>query len=265
MQDGPAARVVIVTGASTETGRAMAIAFGELGDAVVVAYHVDQAGAKETCTAVRDAGGQALMVQADVGLTPQADSLVELAVRSFGRVDVMCCHAGESASSSFLEYPDDLLDRLIASNIRGAFVSARAAARQMVAQGQGGRILLTSSITGVLGFDRATAYATTRAAIPGLTRSLAVELGRHGITVNAIVPGPILNARNLREDPRYAERWAALLPVGRVGQPRDVAAMAVFLASEEASFVTGASFPVDGGLGAIAVRPDLVAGALGET
>ncbi len=246
---------MIVTGASTGIGQAMAVAFGALGDAVVVGYHHDEAGATETCAAVREAGGRALGVQADIALTADSDALVEAAVREFGRLDVMCCHAGVTAWGSFLDVSDDQLDGVLAANVRGTFVSARAAARQMVTQGNGGRLLLTSSVTGVLAVEDASAYATTRAAVLGLTRSLALELGRHRITVNAIIPGPILNERNLGADPDYAEHWAGVLPVGRVGQPSDVAALAVFLASPEAGFITGACIPVDGGLTAISVEP----------
>jgi NAD(P)-dependent dehydrogenase (short-subunit alcohol dehydrogenase family) len=130
----------------------------------------------------------------------------------------------------------------------------------MVAQGEGGRIILTSSIQALLAIPGASAYAMTRAATMVLARNLGVELGPHRITANAILPGPILNERNLRDDPEYGERWASVLPVARVGQPRDVAAMAVFLASEDASFITGSAFSVDGGMNGLAVAPDLAVG-----
>ena len=253
-------RVVIVTGASTGIGRAMATAFGGLGDAVVVAYLRDETNAAETCEAVRDAGGRAIAVQADIAMTADSDALVARAVGEFGRVDVLCANAAEMIWRMFLDTTDADLDQLLATNIRGTYVSARAAARQMVAQGEGGRIILTSSIQALLAIPGATAYAMTRAATMVLARNLAVELGPHGITANAILPGPILNERNLHDDPEYAERWASVLPVGRVGQPRDVAAMAVFLASEDASFITGSAFSVDGGMNGLAVAPDLAVG-----
>jgi len=260
MQDRPAARVVIVTGASTGIGRAMAVAFGALGDAVVVGYRSDEAGAAATCAAVGDAGGQAIAFRADVAVTADSETLVAQALAEFGRLDVLCANAGEMVWRMFLDTSDIDLDLLLATNIRGTYVSARAAARQMVAQGEGGRIILTSSIQALLALPGASAYAMTRAAMLALARNLALELGPHRITVNAILPGPILNDRNLRDDPEYAERWAAVLPVGRVGQPSDVAALARFLASDEASFITGSAFSVDGGMNGIAVGPDLAVG-----
>jgi glucose 1-dehydrogenase len=251
-------RVVIVTGASSGIGRAMAVAFGRLRDDVVVAYHEDEAGATETCAAVRDAGGRAIAVQADISATADSENLVARALAEFGRLDVLCANAGLMIWRMFLDTTDADLDALLATNIRGTYVSARAAARQMVAQGDGGRIILTSSIQSLLAIAGASAYAMTRAATMVLARNLALELGPHGITVNAILPGPILNDRNLRDDPAYAERWAEVLPVGRVGQPADIAAMTAFLASDEASFITGSVFSVDGGMNGIAITPDLV-------
>jgi NAD(P)-dependent dehydrogenase (short-subunit alcohol dehydrogenase family) len=253
-------RAVIVTGASSGIGRAMAVAFGRLGDGVVVAYHEDEAGATETCAAVHDAGGRAVAVQADISATADSENLVVRALAEFGRLDVLCANAAQMIWRMFVDTTDADLDALLATNIRGTYVSARAAARQMVAQADGGRIILTSSIQALLALPGASAYAMTRAATMVLARNLALELGPHRITVNAILPGPILNDRNLRDDPAYAERWAEVLPVGRVGQPRDVAAMAVFLASEDASFITGSTFSVDGGMNGLAVAPDLAVG-----
>ena len=117
----------------------------------------------------------------------------------------------------------------------------------MVEQGSGGRLLLTTSVTGVRAIDGLSAYAMTRAAVEALARNLALELGPHGITANALVVGPIVNARNLADDPDYAQRWGAILPVGRAGEPSDVGALSVFLASDASAFITGASIPVDGG------------------
>jgi 3-oxoacyl-[acyl-carrier protein] reductase len=147
----------------------------------------------------------------------------------------------------FLEATEEHFDSLVAANLRSAYFSSQAAARVFVAQGGGGRLILTSSVQGSLAVPDHAAYAMTKAGVAALARNLAVELGPHGVTVNAVVPGPITNRRNLDDDPRYDDRWAEMLPAARVGAVADVAALVVFLASGAAAFITGTSIPVDGG------------------
>lgn len=243
----PAARVAIVTGASTGIGRAIAQRLAADGCAVVVGCNRDAAGAGTTVRSIIDAGGQAVTWTGDIGLDGAADDLVARAVDAFGGLDVMCAHAGITMWSPILDTPASALDTVIATNIRGTFLTVQAAARRMVQQGRGGRIVLTASVTGMRAIRGASAYGLTRAAVEALTRSLAVELGPHGITANAVIPGPITNDRNLADDPAYAEHWASIVPVGRAGEPTDVAALVAYLASEASGFVNGVSIPVDGG------------------
>lgn len=240
-------RVAVVTGGSTGVGRGIAIALAEAGAAVVVGYHHDADGAAETCAQITAAGGQAIPHAADIATPDGAQTLVSAAVDTWGRLDVMSCHAGVTSWGPFLEVTPASLDAVVATNIRGTFFSAQAAARRMVEQGSGGRLLLTASVTGVRAIANLSAYAMTRAAVQALARNLAVELGPHGITANALVVGPIVNARNLADDPDYAARWGSILPVGRAGEPADVGAVAAFLATDASGFITGASIPVDGG------------------
>jgi NAD(P)-dependent dehydrogenase (short-subunit alcohol dehydrogenase family) len=242
-----AGRVAIVTGASTGVGQGIALALARAGASVVVGYHRDAAGAAETCGAITAAGGRAVGCEADIATPDGAESLVATAVDTWGRVDVMSCHAGVTSWVPFLDITPAALDAVVATNIRGTFLTAQAAARRMVAQGSGGRLLLTASVTGVRAIANLSAYAMTRAAVEALARNLAVELGQHGITANALIVGPIVNDRNLADDPLYAAHWGSILPVGRAGQPADVGAAAVFLAADASSFITGASIPVDGG------------------
>ncbi len=240
-------RVAVVTGASTGIGRAIALRLAADGMAVVVGCHRDTAGAEATRRAIIDAGGQAVTWAGDIGASGAADDLVGRAVDTYGGIDVMCAHAGITTWSPILDTPVETLDAILATNIRGTFLTAQAAARRMVAQGRGGRIVLTASVTGVRAIVGASVYGLTRAAVESLTRSLAVELGPHGITANAVVPGPITNERNLADDAAYAEHWASIVPAGRAGEPADVAALVAFLASADSGYVNGVSIPVDGG------------------
>ncbi len=242
-----AGRVAIVTGGSTGVGRGLAVALAAAGAAVLVGYHHDAAGAGETVALITTNGGQALAARTDIADPDDAAGLVATAVDTWGRLDVMSCHAGVTSWGAFLDVTPEALEAVVATNIRGTFLTAQAAARRMVEQGTGGRLLLTTSVTGVRAIANLSAYAMTRAAVEALARNLAVELGPHRITVNALVVGPIVNARNLADDPDYAARWGAILPVGRAGEATDVGALAVFLASDASAFITGASIPVDGG------------------
>jgi len=242
-----AGRVAIVTGASTGVGQGIAMALARAGAGIVVGYHRDAAGAGETRDSITTAGGQAVVCQADIATQDGADALVAAAVDTWGRLDVMSCNAGVTSWVPFLEITPVALDAVVATNIRGTFLTAQAAARRMVSQGSGGRLLFTASVTGVRAIANLSAYAMTRAAVEALARNLALELGSHGITANALVVGPVVNARNLSDDPDYASHWGSILPVGRAGDPTDVGAAAVFLASDASAFITGASIPVDGG------------------
>ncbi len=242
-----AGKVAVVTGGSTGVGRGIATALAEAGAAVVVAYHTDAAGAADTLASITGFGGNAVTCGADIGDPDGAESLVAAAVDRWGRLDVMCCNAGVTSWFPFLDVPTHDLDAVVGTNIRGTFLTAQAAARLLVSQGSGGRLLFTASVAGVRAIANLSAYAMTRAAVEALARNLAVELGPHGITANALVVGPTVNARNLADDPDYAAHWGGILPVGRAGEPADVGAVAAFLASDGAGFITGASIPVDGG------------------
>jgi NAD(P)-dependent dehydrogenase (short-subunit alcohol dehydrogenase family) len=242
-----AGRVAIVTGGSTGVGRGIALALAGSGAAVVVGYHRDADGAAATCAAITAASGRAVACGADIATQDGAQTLVRAAVDTWGQLDIMSCHAGVTSWGPFLDVTPADLDAVVATNVRGTFLSAQAGARRMVEQGSGGRLLLTASVTGVRAIANLSAYAMTRAAVEALARNLAVELGPYGITANALVVGPIVNARNLADDPDYAVRWGSILPVGRAGEPGDVGAVAAFLATDASAFITGTAIPVDGG------------------
>jgi 3-oxoacyl-[acyl-carrier protein] reductase len=248
--------VAIVTGGATGIGRAISEGLAADGLAVVVGYFGNEAGAAETGRAIEADGGEVRLVRGDAGDPAVGAALVEAAVASFGRLDVLCGHAGLTLFRRFLEMDPDTFDGLVATNLRGTFFTAQAAARRMVEQGRGGRIVLTSSVTAHRAIDGGSAYAMTKAGIEALARNLAFELGDAGITVNAVTPGSIVNERNLADDPGYAERWGALNPVGRAGSGADVLAAIRFLIRPDAGFVTGQTIVVDGGWTTAGRTPD---------
>ena len=249
-------RVAIVTGGATGIGRALSTGLAADGMAVVVGWHGNDAGANETLRAIEATGGRATLVRGDIADVTTADQLVEAAITAFGRLDVLCAHAGVTLFAPFLETTTETFDRLVATNLRGTFFTAQAAARRMVEQGQGGRIVLTSSVNARRAIETLSAYAATKAGIEALARNLAVELAPLGITVNAVAPGSTVNQRNLAGDPRYGERWAAINPVGRVGQGEDTLATVRYLVSEAAGYITGQTIVVDGGWTAAGRAPD---------
>jgi NAD(P)-dependent dehydrogenase (short-subunit alcohol dehydrogenase family) len=252
-------RVAIVTGGATGIGRALSEGLAAEGYAVVVGYFGNAHGAADTARAIEAAGGSVRLVRGDLGRVDTVAALVDAAVTAFGRLDVMCCHAGLTVFERFVDTMPGVFDRVVATNLRGTFFAAQAAARRMIEQGDGGRIVLTSSVTGQRAVDGTAAYGMTKAGIEALARTLAVELASAGITVNAVAPGSIVNDRNLADDPGYAERWAAVNPVGRVGVGEDVVAAVRFLVGPGSGFITGQTIVVDGGWTAAGRTPDDVA------
>ena len=234
--------VILVTGGWFWLDPAVALAL-----AVVIGYHGNASGARETLRAIEEARGQAALVQGDIADLATAERLVDTAVSRFGRLDVLCAHAGVTLFAPFLETTTETFDRLVATNLRGTYFTAQAAARRMVAQGDGGRIVLTSSVNARVAIETLSAYAVTKAGIEAMARNLAVELSPLGITVNAVAPGSTVNERNLAGDPAYAERWAAINPAARVGTGDDVLAAVRYLVGEEAGYITGQTIVVDGG------------------
>ena len=249
-------RVAIVTGGATGIGRTLSTGLAADGMAVVIGWHGNEAGAEDTFRAIETAGGRATLVQGDIAELATADRLVETAVGAYGRLDVLCAHAGLTLFAPFLETTPETFDRLVATNLRGTFFTAQAAARRMVQGGQGGRIVLTSSVNARRAIETLSAYAATKAAIEALARNLAVELSPLGITVNAVAPGSTVNERNLAGDPRYGERWAAINPAARVGRGEDMLAAVRYLVSEEAGYITGQTIVVDGGWTVAGRAPD---------
>jgi 3-oxoacyl-[acyl-carrier protein] reductase len=202
--------------------------------------------------AVRQRGRRAVLTQADVSDRRQVDAMVQDAVRALGRLDILVNNAGVATVEPFVDMREGTWDRTIGVNLKGQFLVGQAAAREMLREGHGGRIVNLSSIAsgGVgIGAAGAAAYTASKGGVIGLTESMADELGPKGITVNAIAPGYITTdmTRPFLENAAAREGIVRHIPVGRLGAPEDIAAMAVFLASDEAAYCNGGVFYVDGG------------------
>lgn len=242
---------VIITGAGRGLGKAMARALAQAGAKVVCAARTHEQ-IDETVEEIRSAGGTAFPVVTDVSDSAQIDALVGACLAEYGKLDVMVANAGAGTNhDDFWEYSDEEFDRALAINLSSAFYCGRVAARTMIDRGSGGVIVNVSSISSVRGTG-IFAYPTAKGGIDAMTISQAAILGRHGIRVNAIVPGPFPQPpppddREAREaEERRTEGWR--LPVGRVGENWELGPLAVYLASEASSYVTGASFVIDGGV-----------------
>lgn len=258
MADGTrplAGRVALVTGASHEIGAAMAEELAARGAAVAIAHHEAAELAEAVVGRILAAGGRATAVDGDLSRVVDNRLVVDRAVAELGRLDIFVANAGLTRWAPFLDVDEETWDAVVDLNLKGSYFGAQAAARQMVAQGDGGRIVFSSSVTGTLAIANASAYAVTKAGLQHMARVLALELGAHGVTVNALAIGATVNERNLADDPEYARHWGDLLPSGRAGTPTDVAAALGFLVSAEAAQVTGHTLTVDGGWSGMGITP----------
>lgn len=247
-------RVALVTGAGGGLGRAACAAFARSG-ARVVAVDVDAGAAEEAADLARVAGVQAVAARADVSQTADVKAYVKLALDTFGRIDCFFNNAGiEGRMAPIAEFDEDVWDRVMAVNVRGAFLGLRHVLPVMIAQGRGA-VVNTASVAGTVGAPRLGAYSTSKHAIIGLTRTAAGEVGRQGVRVNAVCPGPI-NTRMMRSieamsnpgDPDgIARANAGRNPMGRYGEADEVARVVVFLCSDAAAYVNGAAWVIDGG------------------
>lgn len=246
-------KTVIVTGGGNGIGAAIVRRFAAAGAAVTIADR-DEASAKSICDEVTAAGGKAAAFTMDVRNPGQVEALMVFSRGRFGPANVLINNAGLGAQKHFLETPLETLHTMLEINVVGTFLCAQAAARDMAELGRG-RIVNFSSHSGWLGSSGRAAYAASKGGVISMTRVMAVDLAQYGITVNAIAPGPIDVPRSRKQHTtERREAWQRAVPLGRYGEPDEVAGVAVFLASDDASYITGQTISVDGGFTAAGLR-----------
>ena len=243
-------KTAVVTGAATGIGQAIAVAFSQAGANVVVDYVGDSSVADDTKNKIDAIGGKSLGIAADISNPDQVNGLIQQTLAAFGRLDIFVNNAGIEKKFAFVDYPLDEWQKIIAVNLTGAFLCSQAAAKQMIAQGGGGRIINISSIHEDLPLPLNAPYSATKGGLRMLMRTIAVELAPHQITVNNIGPGAIYTPidKDVESDPKLNAQILAEIPMGRWGQPEEVAQLALFLASDDAAYITGSTHFIDGGM-----------------
>jgi glucose 1-dehydrogenase len=243
-------KVAIVTGSDSGIGRAIATELAKQGAAVTINYHKNADAADEVKAAIEKAGGRAQVVQADVSNVSDIQKLIDATVSAFGRLDIMVNNAGMETRTSVLDTTEEQYEKVLEINLKSAFFGTQIAAKQMIAQGGGGRIINITSVHEDWPMPGNTAYCLSKGGMRMLTRTAGVELAPHNITVVGVAPGAVWTPIDevTLADPKEKARLEAAIPIGRVAQPQEIANVVAFLASDAASYGTAATYTVDGGM-----------------
>ena len=240
-------QVALVTGASRGIGRSIALNLAGLGANVVVNYSGNETAAQEVVAEIQALGVESVALKANVGKSEEAENLVKEAINALGRIDILVNNAGITRDNLIMRMKEEDFDSVIETNLKGVFNCLKAVTRPMMKQ-RYGRIINISSVVGVLGNVGQANYVAAKAGVIGLTKSSARELASRGITVNCVAPGFIESdmTKELTEDLR--SKYIADIPLARLGEPEEVAKVVAFLASDSASYMTGQTLHVDGGM-----------------
>ena len=243
-------KVALVTGSSSGIGQAIAIRLAKEGANIIINYRSSCEEAQETQEQVEATGQQGQIVQADVSVVEEVRKLVEAGIEAFGKLDILVNNAGIEKRADFWDVTEADYDKVIDVNLKGVFFGTQAMVKHLRETGQPGRIINISSVHEELPFPHFTSYCASKGGVKMMMRNLAVELGPLGITINNVAPGAIATPINqeLLNNPEQLQKVTQNIPLGRLGEPEDVAGLVAFLASDEAKYITGSTFYVDGGL-----------------
>lgn len=242
-----AEKIVLVTGASRGIGRAIAFEFGSRGATVIVNYNSSAGPANEVLEQIKAAGGDGKVYQADVSDADAVDEMIKSVTKEYGKLDVLVNNAGTTRDNVIMMLKPEDFDAVINTNLRSAWLCSKAASRAMMRK-RTGRIINITSVVGIAGNGGQTNYAASKAGMIGLTKSLAKEVATRNITVNAVAPGFIATDMTSDLGDDIKETALSHIPLGRMGEPEEVAKAVVFLATDDAAYITGQVIVVDGGM-----------------